>query len=489
MPQGLDLSTVPQLHTLLSKSMDSSLFDNNALEFTNGLQYDSERDSMNPFLLNASQNESNNSCDERYNIEERRESISAFFESSIMPNGFRRFSFGFPSEGDANEAVDLKTGKSELAVDDCAAKDPSGIEVSDSLEQKADSIFKAVSTTINPSDSACNENLKVKPEIVQVSQSLGAGNLSRPLTPTHVGKASARVGKNRSKSPYTYPGSPFGGLVPGVQGNGAYHGSGMNSPTSNGGARNVPPRPSSTPAMLNFANSSQQYGAPLYGNGNAYHLPSPAVSSPRDALSVAMSMGMSLNSVSPTHSNGPYHFSPTRSNFVGQSSPLSRQPMPTPPMSSGDLANVAIMLSSMPFGNGGDISQVMAANGLDVSGLGADSKVYHCPKPGCTKMYRNLNGLKYHMRQGRCDMDLNECDMVTLENTIAEKPYWCRSVGCRKKFKNLNGLKYHIRTQHPNEDVIALTRNCRVTLSNTTKRVEAPSMDFADMDSPILDFA
>ncbi|KAI9104813.1 hypothetical protein DFS34DRAFT_691045 [Phlyctochytrium arcticum] len=32
-------------------------------------------------------------------------------------------------------------------------------------------------------------------------------------------------------------------------------------------------------------------------------------------------------------------------------------------------------------------------------------KMYRCPKEGCVKIYKNTNGLKYHLEQGRCDID------------------------------------------------------------------------------------
>ncbi|KAA1479002.1 hypothetical protein DENSPDRAFT_89019 [Dentipellis sp. KUC8613] len=32
-------------------------------------------------------------------------------------------------------------------------------------------------------------------------------------------------------------------------------------------------------------------------------------------------------------------------------------------------------------------------------------KMFHCPKPGCTKSYLNPNGLKYHLEKGTCTTD------------------------------------------------------------------------------------
>ncbi|KAJ3159958.1 Transcriptional regulator of ribosomal biogenesis proteins [Geranomyces michiganensis] len=95
------------------------------------------------------------------------------------------------------------------------------------------------------------------------------------------------------------------------------------------------------------------------------------------------------------------------------------------------------------------------------------SRIYRCPKPFCTKTYKNPNGLKYHLDRGICEhfMTVNRNAMAspnptrafdTLEAAaaagtvkIAHRPYWCKVLGCGKKYKNLNGLKYHAKAMHP----------------------------------------
>ena len=64
-------------------------------------------------------------------------------------------------------------------------------------------------------------------------------------------------------------------------------------------------------------------------------------------------------------------------------------------------------------------------------------KPHVCPYPGCTKSYKNPNGLKYHTIHGHKS-----------SNSDAEKPYECTFLGCNKRFKNPNGLKYHLDHSH-----------------------------------------
>lgn len=67
------------------------------------------------------------------------------------------------------------------------------------------------------------------------------------------------------------------------------------------------------------------------------------------------------------------------------------------------------------------------------------TKPYPCTVQGCTKSYKNPNGLKYHMLRGHRN-----------PSNDAEKPYLCPVYGCGKRYKNANGLKYHIDHGHPN---------------------------------------
>ena len=45
---------------------------------------------------------------------------------------------------------------------------------------------------------------------------------------------------------------------------------------------------------------------------------------------------------------------------------------------------------------------------------------------------------------------------------VTHRPYWCKVPGCAKKYKNLNGLKYHVRVSHSSLDSRVLVRNARV---------------------------
>lgn len=85
-------------------------------------------------------------------------------------------------------------------------------------------------------------------------------------------------------------------------------------------------------------------------------------------------------------------------------------------------------------------------------------------------MYKNANGLKYHLEHGKCEIDSTSeeaslipdsvlCTSGSIKDAegneeimIARRPYFCRVPGCHRKYKNLNGLKYHARVTHPELD-------------------------------------
>lgn len=64
---------------------------------------------------------------------------------------------------------------------------------------------------------------------------------------------------------------------------------------------------------------------------------------------------------------------------------------------------------------------------------------YVCRVPGCSKAYKNPNGLKYHEKHGHDSAQ-----------ELVERPHRCSVTGCGKKYKNPNGLKYHMAHAHPN---------------------------------------
>jgi hypothetical protein len=81
-------------------------------------------------------------------------------------------------------------------------------------------------------------------------------------------------------------------------------------------------------------------------------------------------------------------------------------------------------------------------------------KSFKCPRPYCMKVYKNANGLKYHMEKGTCEIEAHEANDAVHANALQQgaikcaiRPYWCRV--CGQKYKNLNGLKYHAKVTHP----------------------------------------
>ncbi|KAJ9124676.1 hypothetical protein QFC24_003043 [Naganishia onofrii] len=81
----------------------------------------------------------------------------------------------------------------------------------------------------------------------------------------------------------------------------------------------------------------------------------------------------------------------------------------------------------------------------------SDYRPYRCNKPGCTKAYKQANGLKYHQSKGQCNFEENYAiamDGLTLEEAEEKlKPFPCVvGDGCKKRYKQMNGLKYHYLT-------------------------------------------
>lgn len=81
------------------------------------------------------------------------------------------------------------------------------------------------------------------------------------------------------------------------------------------------------------------------------------------------------------------------------------------------------------------------------SGEAGNDKPFKCPNPGCSKAYRQANGLKYHRLHGQCNYvvrDGMEQDGLTLaEAEAVARPYLCQVGHCDKRYKNMNGLRYH----------------------------------------------
>uniref|UniRef100_UPI00358F3A3C juxtaposed with another zinc finger protein 1 isoform X1 n=1 Tax=Myxine glutinosa TaxID=7769 RepID=UPI00358F3A3C len=65
---------------------------------------------------------------------------------------------------------------------------------------------------------------------------------------------------------------------------------------------------------------------------------------------------------------------------------------------------------------------------------GDDEKPFACPVPGCKKRYKNVNGIKYHAKNGH------------RTQVRIRKPYKCR---CGKSYKTSQGLRQHTVNFHP----------------------------------------
>ncbi|KAJ8267298.1 hypothetical protein COCON_G00124700 [Conger conger] len=65
---------------------------------------------------------------------------------------------------------------------------------------------------------------------------------------------------------------------------------------------------------------------------------------------------------------------------------------------------------------------------------GGDQKPFACPVPGCPKRYKNVNGIKYHAKNGH------------RTQIRVRKAYKCR---CGKSYKTSQGLRHHTITFHP----------------------------------------
>ncbi|XP_072929326.1 juxtaposed with another zinc finger protein 1 [Epargyreus clarus] len=66
-------------------------------------------------------------------------------------------------------------------------------------------------------------------------------------------------------------------------------------------------------------------------------------------------------------------------------------------------------------------------------GPAAQEKPFACPVPGCKKRYKNVNGIKYHSKNGH------------KKDGKIKKAYKCQ---CGKSYKTAQGLKSHSITQH-----------------------------------------
>lgn len=75
---------------------------------------------------------------------------------------------------------------------------------------------------------------------------------------------------------------------------------------------------------------------------------------------------------------------------------------------------------------------------LHINPANDPTRPYKCTVPGCTKAYKNANGLKYHREHGHVE---------TGEEDILIRPYRCAL--CNKGYRQMSGLKYHMAHGHP----------------------------------------
>lgn len=107
--------------------------------------------------------------------------------------------------------------------------------------------------------------------------------------------------------------------------------------------------------------------------------------------------------------------------------------------------------------NGSQRSMTMTAS------IGSRQVIYHdngerkfeCTR--CDKRYRNMNGLKYHLThvhsvQEGIPLDVLLADRKKELEGNESRPFDCPVEGCTKRYKNPNGLKYHLEHGHLNDD-------------------------------------
>lgn len=80
-------------------------------------------------------------------------------------------------------------------------------------------------------------------------------------------------------------------------------------------------------------------------------------------------------------------------------------------------------------------------------------KTFKCPTKNCSKVYKNSNGLKYHLEKGTCvaSRGVSPDSSPNAVSQHLDKPFYCK-LGCVKYYRNINGLKYHARIEHPELD-------------------------------------
>ncbi|XP_030030414.1 juxtaposed with another zinc finger protein 1 isoform X2 [Manduca sexta] len=105
------------------------------------------------------------------------------------------------------------------------------------------------------------------------------------------------------------------------------------------------------------------------------------------------------------------------------------------------------------------ILRMNASASTGALGPAAQEKPFACPVPGCKKRYKNVNGIKYHSKNGH------------KKDGKVKKAYKCQ---CGKSYKTAQGLKSHSISQH-----IASSQPSTSSVpapSTESVRVHAPKM-------------
>ncbi|KAL7422473.1 hypothetical protein Q5752_003121 [Cryptotrichosporon argae] len=139
--------------------------------------------------------------------------------------------------------------------------------------------------------------------------------------------------------------------------------------------------------------------------------------------------------------------------------PGQAKPEPKPPAASGEATPAlkdGAVTSALTGGLGTpppppgavvDKNRALLEPHLPQPSLFTTHKAWRCPNPGCNKAYKQSNGLKYHLQKGQCDFAIHDAidHGLTLEEAEERsRPYVCAvGAGCTKRYRQMNGLKYH----------------------------------------------
>ncbi|XP_017487854.1 PREDICTED: putative uncharacterized protein DDB_G0286901, partial [Rhagoletis zephyria] len=101
-------------------------------------------------------------------------------------------------------------------------------------------------------------------------------------------------------------------------------------------------------------------------------------------------------------------------------------------------------------------------SGTGSNGTPGNEKPFACPVPGCKKRYKNVNGIKYHSKNGH------------KKDGKVRKGYKCH---CGKSYKTAQGLKNHALVAHNSspESVLSTQHTANMTANNNGTNVNVGS--------------